>query len=54
MKFELTYANGTKIQVEVPDPELREWLRAKAIQAANIQAEIDRAKWGIVTALRVV
>lgn len=42
MKFELTYFDGSKVTVDVPDDQLRAWLAGKA--QAQAMAQVDKAQ----------
>lgn len=54
MKFELTYADLSKVVVEVSEAEVREWLANYARSKARAQAEKAQEAKGAVTAAQAV
>lgn len=54
MKFEITYQNGSKVVVEVPDVEVRSWLDSRAKATASAVTEKAEAARGLAVSAKAV
>ena len=54
MKFEIQYADLSKVVVDVPDAEVKSWLDGRAKIEAGIKASKTEAARGAVLTAKVV